>query len=113
MGCDGAAAAILLLAVVGTILGRGSSTKLDPVSASLDASLPIPGMSRSRRYLRTATKWLSLGTEGRGVGRYIYVLQIGGQTPLQITHHDSTESAEDGFPAWSPGRLPNRVPPPV
>ena len=39
---------------------------------------------------------------GKGGGRYIYVLQIGGQTPLQITHHDSTESAEDGFPAWSP-----------
>jgi Tol biopolymer transport system component len=39
---------------------------------------------------------------GKGVGRYIYVLQIGGQTPLQITHHDSAETAEDGYPAWSP-----------
>ena len=95
------AAAILLLAVVGGILGRGRSTELNSVS-NVSKVTTYPGDEREPS-LSTDGKQVAFSWNGgNGRGRYIYVLQIGGQNPMRITHHDATESAEDGFPAWSP-----------
>jgi len=95
------AAAILLLAVMGGTLGRGSSTKLNSVSKVSNVTT-YPGDEREPSLSPDGNQVAFSWDGAKGGGRYIYVLQIGGQTPMQITRHDATESAEDGFPAWSP-----------
>lgn len=94
-------AAAVLLVVMGTVLGRGSSTKVGHLFQVAKVTT-YPGDEREPSLSPDGNQVAFSWGEGKEGGRYIYVVQIGGQSPMQITHHDSTRSAGDGFPAWSP-----------
>jgi len=94
-------AVAILLVVMGTVLGRGSSTKVGPLFQVAKVTT-YPGDEREPSLSPDGNQVAFSWDQGKMGGRNIYVVQIGGQSPMQITHHDSTQSAEDGFPAWSP-----------
>jgi Tol biopolymer transport system component/DNA-binding winged helix-turn-helix (wHTH) protein len=95
------AASILLVAVVGAILGRGRSSKVGALP-QVSKVTTYPGDEREPSLSPDGNQVAFSWKGEKSGGRSIYAVQIGGQTPMQITHHNSIESAEDGFPAWSP-----------
>lgn len=93
------AACVILLIAVGLWISRGflQSPTIGQVT-SVTRITTYPGDELEPALSPDGSKVAFSWTGDTGENRDIYVMQIGGQAPLRLTH----DLSEDNYPAWSP-----------